>query len=83
MKLNVQNSTLSNKSPWIFSSCVTNAHTGFQASEWVKLLDLPHSLSHDEALLLCPQSDSEWVAWVPNFGEVVLHVSQFRAQNEE
>jgi len=44
---------------------------------WVKLLELPSDYSHDEALLLCEHSDEEWVAWIPNHGEAILHTSQF------
>lgn len=46
-------------------------------STWVKLLQLPHPFSFDEALLLCQQSENEWVAWVPDCGEVVLESHQF------
>lgn len=48
-----------------------------QPNTWVTLLEVPSSFSFDEALLLCRHSDSEWVAWIPDHGESVLHVSQF------
>ena len=48
-----------------------------QASTWVSLLEPPSQYSYDEALLLCQQSEDEWLAWVPEHGEVVLHVNQF------
>lgn len=48
-----------------------------QASTWVSLLEPPSAFSYDEALLLCQQSEDEWLAWVPEHGEVVLHVNQF------
>lgn len=44
---------------------------------WVKLLALPSEYSADEALLLCECGDREWVAWVPEHGEIVLHESEF------
>lgn len=44
---------------------------------WVKLAVLPSPYSNDEALLLCRQSEDEWVAWIPDHGEVVLHMSEF------
>ncbi|MGL5075628.1 MAG: hypothetical protein ACRDBG_07265 [Waterburya sp.] len=44
---------------------------------WVKLLELPNPYSHDEALILCKYSESEWVAWVPDYGEAILNNSQF------
>jgi hypothetical protein len=45
----------------------------------VKLREAPSPYSHDEALLLCQQSDTEWVAWVPDYGEIVLDHYQFQA----
>lgn len=44
---------------------------------WVKLKELPSFFSHDEALLLCSLSSSEWVAWIPDHGEIVLNVQEF------
>lgn len=56
---------------------------------WVKLRDLLSDYSYDEALLLCevaaePSRDfdpnsapQEWVAWVPDVGEVRLQRHQF------
>lgn len=44
---------------------------------WVKLLELPNPFSHYEALILCPHSESEWVAWIPDHGEAILNNSQF------
>jgi hypothetical protein len=44
------------------------------------LLDLPSAFSFDEALLLCQCSAREWVAWIPDSGEEVLHTSQFCRQ---
>lgn len=52
-----------------------------QRDQWVKLLELPSDYSHDEALLLCQQSADQWVAWVPQHGEVVLHSHQFCSLN--
>lgn len=48
-----------------------------QPSTWVKLLELPSPFSFDEALLLCSQSETEWLAWIPDYGEVVLNTRQF------
>lgn len=47
-----------------------------QASTWVKLRELPSPYSHDEALLLCQHSETEWVVWIPECGEMVLHRCQ-------
>ncbi|MEA5625556.1 hypothetical protein [Nostoc sp. UHCC 0251] len=48
-----------------------------RASTWVKLLLLPNPFSFDEALLLCPVSADEWLAWVPDHGEAILKIGQF------
>jgi len=48
-----------------------------ERNTWVQLLEKPNPLSHDEALLLCQQSETEWVAWVPDHGEAILSVEQF------
>lgn len=47
------------------------------SATWVKLQVELSAYSHDEALLLCQHSDTEWMAWVPDYGEVILHRSQF------
>ena len=47
-----------------------------QASNWVKLRELPSPYSHDEALLLCQHSETEWVVWIPEYGEIILHRCQ-------
>ena len=51
--------------------------TAPEASTWVNLLEPPSAFAYDEALLICQQSEDEWLAWVPEHGEVVLHASQF------
>jgi hypothetical protein len=49
----------------------------FFRSDWVKLRDLPSAYSFDEALLLCEcAEEGRWVAWVPDFGEIVLEANQ-------
>jgi len=34
-------------------------------------------IRHNEALLLCEKSETEWIAWVPDHGEAILRVDQF------
>lgn len=46
-------------------------------STWVKLIQAPGLLSSDEALLLCPVSVDQWIAWVPDHGEIVLEREEF------
>lgn len=48
-----------------------------QASTWVKLQERLSLYSHDEALLLCQQSETHWVVWIPDYGEAILAQSQF------
>jgi hypothetical protein len=52
-------------------------HITYTRDTWVKLLQLPGEYAFDEAKLLCQESSDTWVAWVPDFGEVVLDRSQF------
>jgi hypothetical protein len=48
-----------------------------RAFTWVNLLQLPNPLSFDEALLLCPVSTDEWLAWVPDHGEAIFNIREF------
>lgn len=43
-----------------------------EASIWVKLLNSPSPYSHNQALLLCQESENLWLGWVPGHGEVLL-----------
>jgi hypothetical protein len=49
-----------------------------QPSTWVQLREPPAPYSHDEALLLCQHSETEWIVWIPEYGEMVLHRSQLK-----
>jgi hypothetical protein len=62
---------------WLNKSCLKPSPSEFQADTWVHLLELPSTFSDDEALLLCQISEDEWVGWIPNHGEAVLHTRQF------
>lgn len=44
---------------------------------WVRLIALPDPFSYDQALLLSQQSNDEWLAWIPDYGEIMLHWSEF------
>ncbi|MGK7874111.1 MAG: hypothetical protein AB4426_12595 [Xenococcaceae cyanobacterium] len=48
-----------------------------QPNTWVRLLEFLNPLCYNEALLLCQESESEWVVWIPDHGEAILHTSQF------
>ncbi|MGI0485745.1 hypothetical protein ACN4EK_09935 [Pantanalinema rosaneae CENA516] len=49
----------------------------FEPSTWVKLLNPPTAFSFDEAWLLCQCSEQSWLAWIPDYGEIMLHVDEF------
>jgi hypothetical protein len=44
---------------------------------WVRLAVLPNPYSHNQGLLLCRHSDDEWLVWIPDHGEAILHRSEF------
>lgn len=50
-----------------------------QEGIWVHLLERPSSWSFDEALLLCQESEYDWLAWIPDYGEATIHLRQFCA----
>jgi hypothetical protein len=62
---------------WSIKPYVNPSQQEFQADTWVHLLELPSTFSFDEALLLCQLAEDEWVAWIPDHGEAVLHTRQF------
>ena len=67
-----------------FISSLTNPsvqQSGFtpQPLTWVRLRELPSVYSFNEALLLCKATDDHWVAWIPDFGEIMLEPWQFYA----
>jgi hypothetical protein len=53
----------------------------YNRDAWVKLNGVPSDYSFDEALLLCQQDSTQWLAWVPDHGEVVLNRSDFYILN--
>ncbi|WP_339384093.1 hypothetical protein [Gloeocapsopsis crepidinum] len=77
MKLDVHKMT--DAPIWSIEHFLNEVQPEFTANSWVQLQDLPSDYSHDEALLLCQLSHDEWVAWVPQHGEVILHAHQFCA----
>lgn len=48
-----------------------------ESSTWVKLLSPPTVFSFDEAQILCQYSDEAWLAWVPDYGEILLTIDEF------
>lgn len=72
MKLAFRKSPISLKS----SNCLTKKAESLQAATWVKIKKLPSPYSYDEALLLCQHSETEWVVWIPDHGEMIIHRSR-------
>jgi hypothetical protein len=61
----------------LLQSRTTAVVTSLQPGTWVKLRIFPSQYSFDEALLLCEQDEGRWVAWIPDFGEIILITGQF------
>ena len=51
----------------------------FAASTWVRLFNPPTAFSFDEAWLLCQSSEEKWLAWIPDYGEILLSTYEFCA----
>ncbi|GBE90498.1 hypothetical protein [Nostoc cycadae] len=66
---------------WLSNAYSKSSTKQCQSDLWVRLLELPSPYSFDEALLLCQVSADEWLAWVPDHGEVKLHSSQWSMIN--
>ena len=62
---------------WSLKPYLKTPQQKFQADTWVYLLEPLSQFGYDEALLLCQNSEDEWVAWIPDHGEAVLHARQF------
>jgi hypothetical protein len=44
---------------------------------WVKLFNPPTAFSFDEAWLLCQCGENQWIAWVPEYGEITVNTDEF------
>jgi hypothetical protein len=53
-----------------------------QRGIWVQLRNRPSDYAADCALLVCPVEEDVWIAWVPDYGEMVLPRSQFYRMGE-
>jgi hypothetical protein len=49
----------------------------FMPSMWVRLFNPPTAFSFDEAWLLCQCAEDQWLAWVPDYGELLLRSDEF------
>jgi hypothetical protein len=61
-----------------FSDSSSTSETEFTASTWVELVYLPSAVSFNQALLLCQCSGNQWLAWIPDYGEILLYTDEFR-----
>jgi hypothetical protein len=52
-------------------------HITYNRDAWVKLLQPPSDYAFDEAKLLCQESPTTWIAWIPDHGRVALDRSAF------
>lgn len=43
-------------------------------NDWVQLVGMDDDCLDEQALLLCPYSEVEWVTWLPSQGEKILHI---------
>jgi hypothetical protein len=43
-------------------------------NDWVQLVGMDDNCLDEQALLLCPYSEVEWVTWLPSQGETILHI---------
>ncbi|TFI52616.1 hypothetical protein BLD44_020340 [Mastigocladus laminosus UU774] len=48
-----------------------------QVSTWVQLPELSSLIISNEAILLCQHSEDQWLAWIPDYGEIILDTSYF------
>ncbi|KAM3115916.1 hypothetical protein [Phormidesmis sp. 146-33] len=55
----------------------------FTPSMWVRLLNPPTAFSFDEAWLLCQSAENHWLAWIPDYGEILLHTDEFCSLTED
>ncbi len=55
----------------------------FMPSMWVQLLNPPTAYSFDQAWLLCQCAENQWLAWVPEYGELLLTIDEFRSLTED
>lgn len=76
MKVDTYNSEVTRNSPYSYTQ-TWSSRQPYKASSWVHLLEPLNPFSFDEALLLCQYSEDEWIAWIPDHGETILHASQF------
>ena len=61
-------------SPWLHKD---KSSPQLKANIWVSLFKPLTDFCYDEALLLCQDSETEWVVWIPDHGEARISLEQF------
>jgi len=56
-----------------FDQNISSNHTN---NDWVNLIGIDDDLLDQQALLLCPYSEVEWLTWLPSYGEKIIHIDQ-------
>lgn len=67
----------SDNSPWRIKPYLDPLNSGPTPSTWVRLRELPTLCSSEEALLICREGTNQWLAWIPDYGEITLYSDQF------
>ena len=66
---------LCNSSAWTKEETCITCYPEIPAATWVRLTQRPTPFSSDEALILCQCAENQWIAWVPDYGEITLSAS--------
>ncbi|NES81606.1 MAG: hypothetical protein F6K10_09465 [Moorea sp. SIO2B7] len=54
----------------------SNLEAESDSQVWVKAPDIPNSIHCEEALILGRESENTWLAWIPDYGEIILSDSE-------
>jgi len=51
-------------------SCLIDGE--WEPGTWLKLFNLPDFLYFNEAILMCQTNENSWLAWIPDYGVILL-----------
>ena len=54
----------------------------WESGTWVQLSNLPETCYMDEAILLSKKSENSWLAWLPEWGQIVLFPNSISRQEK-
>ena len=69
--------SLTSQQAWKKLTACASLKSKPEPSSWVRLVSPPTAFSFDEAWLLCECSGSQWLAWIPDYGELLLSTDEF------